>query len=247
MITITIPQKNKSIYQCLEDLRTYRKDLFQFLRNQRKKNNSIEWLWFTEPHKSGYPHTHIMILCDSDNFSQNKTKLKKLWRNISGANLYHGLDFEYIGLIRSEINKAGVVGAVAVGADAVGAAAEYEKSDCITNVVQYIIKYMSKCLMSSVDLPTLVFHSQVAKFYHPMPRFPGTGSGAYRLWGYSVGLSPYLQKTKKEQKEGYNILSFGYAGEDSKIFYQTYNDDLFFSILQRYSKENLMNTKVIED
>lgn len=224
MITLTLPQKRKSIYCCLDELRTYRKDIFQYLRDLRKKNKSLEWIWFTEPHKSGYPHTHIMILSDSLDFNNHEKKLKSLWVKVSSANYKHGLDFEYIGV---------------VGADKDGTP--------ISNVVQYIIKYMSKSLMTSIDLPTLIFHSQVAKFYNPNPRYPGTGSGAYRLWGYSAGLSPYLKKVKKEPVEGLNVLSFGYSGEDGKIFYKTYNDDLFYSILKRYSQENLIKDKVIED
>ena len=232
LITLTVPQKYKSIYQCLDDLRTSRKVIFQYLRDIRKKRHSIEWLWFTEPHKSGYPHTHIMILSDFNDFSNYEKKLKSLWHTTAGANYVHGLDFEYIG----------VVGAVADGASVDG-----EGGACISNIVQYIIKYMSKSLMSSVDLPTLIFHSQVAKFYNPNPRYPGTGSGAYRLWGYSAGLSPYLKKQKKEPIEGLNVLSFGYAGQDSKVFYHTYNDELFFSILRRYSDDYLIKNKVIED
>lgn len=226
MLTLTIPQKNKTIFQCLEDLRTYRKTIFQYLRDERKKKNSIEWLWFTEPHKSGYPHTHIMILSDNMNFSDSEQKLKSLWHVVSGANYRHGLDLRYIGAVGAVDDLSGTP---------------------IANIVQYIIKYLSKSLMSSVDLPTLIFHSQVAKFYHPMPQYPGRGSGAYRLWGYSVGLSPYLKKTKREPIEGLNVLSFGYAGDDTKTFYRTYNDDLFFSILRRYSDDNPIKDKVIED
>ena len=255
MLTLTIPQKNKTIYQCLEDLRTYRKTIFQYLRNERKKHLSIEWLWFTEPHKSAYPHCHIMILSDKADFMKHEKKIKTLWHDVAGANYLHGAHLEYIGIVNSCMSSSDTCnnnnvddgGAVAVGAVAACDASACADSVPIANVVQYIIKYMSKSLMSSVDLPTLIFHSQVAKFYHPNPRYRGTGSGAYRLWGYSAGLSPYLQKTKKEPVEGLNVLSFGYAGEDSKIFYQTYNDNLFFSILKRHSKENLIKNTVIED
>lgn len=279
LLTLTLPQKNRTIFQNLQELQSKRKVIFQYLRDLRKKlneTNSIEWIWFVEPHKSGFPHCHIMILTKSKQFYEEKRKLKQLWKKETYASYSHGLDLLYVGVVHpvpvcpdadadavadvvADADAAVTVtdaDATVTDADAVGTAAD-GGAVVVENLVQYIIKYLSKTLLSSVDLPSLVFHSQVYKFYRPNPRWrdvertaaggyrvTSTGRGALRLWGYSAGLSPYLAVTRGAGREGVNVLSFGSSGDNARVFYQTENDDLLYAIL---SRKAIANCNRIED
>ena len=305
-ITLTIPQKDIDVYQGLVNLREYKTKFFHYMRNFRRDclnkhcNSSIEYIWFIEPHKSGFPHLHMVLFTDIDNFYDlYSSKLRDYWVNVTGGSRRHAFDIRFVSNIypnfyffneceSSSATASGVAlysAAVEVGSSTRNRAEDFPGLDSLSSqlhastpsiqfLVSYIIKYMSKCIFSSIDLPTLIMHSQVHKFYCPNPRFRevvkksdgsygrprSTGSGAYRLWGYSVGLSESLRVRRSgvgsaacagdpdvvpdalpgaESAEvcssntgvGVNVLSVGIG---KNTVYESFNGDLLFSLLRRY-------------
>ena len=270
-VTLTLPQRNISVYRGLINLRTSKKSFFHLLRNIRrdcriKLNNSlIEYIWFIEPHKSGFPHLHLILFTDIKDFDNlYSKKLCLYWSESSGASLKHGFNIKYVGycdpvdlsyIPDCELFSYTFDNSVLLDSDSdsdsdsisLNPSSNLNYSSNIQYLISYILKYMSKSLFSSIDLSTLIMHSQVYQFYKPEKRFRevrrmsdgsyrlrSLGSGAYRLWGYSRGLSVYLalDKVDEERTAGLNVLSVS-VGKNT--VWSSENSDLLLSMLNRYA------------
>jgi len=74
----------------------------------------IEYVWIMEPHKTGYPHLHVVILDDVSESAQEA--IKKLWsKNYKAGSEKHGVNFS--------VKKS---------------------SEAINSIRNYLMKYMAK-------------------------------------------------------------------------------------------------------
>lgn len=89
--------KRYSIYDSFVLLLESRSKLIQLLRNIEP---GINYLWILEPHKSGYPHCHMIIF--SKLTPSEKIHLKRMWSQKYNAGTYiNGLDIKDVKNIRS--------------------------------------------------------------------------------------------------------------------------------------------------
>ncbi len=234
MMTLTVYQRNHTISECLDNLQEHKKSLIANLRYIRSQIGYLEYLWIIEPHKSGYPHLHMMIFTKED-FMPYEERLQNLWAEKYGAaSKEHGLK------LGSHDSKG-----------------ESKRLDFLT---QYIFKYLGKSIVSensfdddkSNDMMSnpaiLVFHSQVFKKFKPVKRKRGVkkmkdgthrtfslGRGSYRLWDSSRGLKNIMRMEKKENWN--NCLSVEMikdeSEESSTNVYKTANEGLLKQIYKR--------------
>lgn len=155
MITFTVQQKlDYSDYD----------DCFKKLINSFTKFRKIlyyyygqnSWFRVTEPHKSGYPHIHMAYFYDIP--EKDYDDLKKLW-----AVKYGNSDFPDIAL---DFKRS----------------SEYENSNNLKSVKNYLVKYLTKTFNSSnMSATAKLFHSTMWKFH-------------YRAWTCSRDLSKAMKK-----------------------------------------------------
>lgn len=229
MMTLTVAQKNKSISQCLDDLQEAKTNLFMNLRQIRKEIGFLEYIWIIEPHKSGYPHCHVILFTHAD-IKEFEPRLQKLWaKKYQAGSLAHGLK---------------------IGSDE----SDYKNQDSyeqIEYLAQYIFKYLAKTLMMGLNPAYMIFHAEVWKKYKPvknwrevekMPdgsyRLHSVGSGAYRLWDSSRQLKEVMKYEKQEDFK--NVIDFKMLSDNpsdtfntDKYLYQSQNIDLLEAIMFR--------------
>lgn len=92
--------KSFSMVDSFEMLLKSRTKLIQMLRNMY---GDVEYIWMLEPHKSGYPHCHMLVFKRLSPTDQSK--LRNLWANKYGAGSFQrGLDFSEVTNIRRTRN-----------------------------------------------------------------------------------------------------------------------------------------------
>lgn len=137
MITLTTSQRGEDQEECLLKLLKYYNRLFKLLRYYF---GTLDFFYILEPHKTGYPHMHIMymkVLSDDE-----KKLIVNLWENKYGVGTHKGMDF-------SE-PKESLDGKC--------------KSGSVAFVRSYLMKYISKGLYSeSMTKGELLFNSLIKK------------------------------------------------------------------------------------
>jgi len=138
MITLTTYQRGFDQEQCLFKLLDAYNKLFKILR---KKFGTLDYFYILEPHKTGFPHMHIMYMKKFTDSEQADIKL--MWAKKYGAGSFeHGVDF-------SE-PKASDSGEFASGS--------------ISRVRGYLMKYISKGLHAETMQPyELLFNALLKK------------------------------------------------------------------------------------
>jgi len=126
MVTFTTYQTGFSVSQQFEHLKAnYRK-----LRdNMRKELGKFQYVWVTEPHKTGYAHIHMLAFCEISQAQQEK--FKRLWSEKYSAGDYeHGLNFS-----------------------------DYISKENLRSVKNYLMKYVTKSLEDFADLGTRIYNA----------------------------------------------------------------------------------------
>jgi hypothetical protein len=138
MITLTVSQRGKDPEECLFNLKKYYNLLFKLLR---KLYGTNDYFYVLEPHKTGYPHMHILYLRSFS--SAEKEHIRNIWSN------FYGVAAHDIGVNFSE-PKASDSGEFAAGS--------------IARVRGYLMKYVSKGLHSESMKPSeLLFNALLKK------------------------------------------------------------------------------------
>ena len=177
MITLTVYQAGFTPEQCLLKLMDNYKKLLDVMRHKFNKGSPVDYYYILEPHKTGYPHMHIMymkMLTDDQ-----KEWIKEKWSAKYGAGSFeHGVNF-------SE-PKASEDGGFAAGS--------------VARVRGYLMKYLAKGLFSdkqyrytiggrrvvfSMPLYELLFNSLLKK--HKV-----------RLWNCSRNFSAIMKRPETE-------------------------------------------------
>lgn len=138
MITLTVSQRGKDPEECLFILKKYYNLLFKLLR---KLYGTNDYFYTLEPHKTGYPHMHILYLRSFS--SSEKEHIRSLWSD------FYGVADHNIGVNFSE-PRASDNGTFAAGS--------------IARVRGYLMKYVSKGLHSEAMKPyELLFNALLMK------------------------------------------------------------------------------------
>lgn len=138
MITLTVSQRGFDPEECLFRLLKNYVKLFKILR---KRYGTLDYFYILEPHKTGYPHMHIMYM---KTFTDNeKQEIKTIWAEKYGAgSLENGVDFS---------------------APRASDSGEF-KSGSISRVRGYLMKYISKSLHAETMQPNeLLFNALLKK------------------------------------------------------------------------------------
>lgn len=238
LLTLTTYQKGFSISDCLERLQENKKILSYTLRNARKKIDFFEYLWVIEPHQSGYPHAHFILLTSIPLDEDFETQLREVWsKKLEVGDWEHGLK---LGSDEREDNKS---------------------SKQIEFLAQYLFKYVGK----SINIMTpayLVYHSQIWKRYCPAAEHKGQayqctvevlpdgshkvispGKGSYRLWGCTKKLSEIMKDEVIPTSDNYLIVSTVTADRQTKI-YEKKNVELARNIFKRHRREAYDEIKI---
>lgn len=89
MITLTVFQRGFDPEECLIKLLKNYVKLFKILR---KRFGTLDYFYILEPHKTGYPHMHIMYMKRLTDVE--KQEIKTIWAEKYGAgSIEHGVDF----------------------------------------------------------------------------------------------------------------------------------------------------------
>lgn len=160
MLSLTVPHKHLDYEECMCRLKAAKKRLVRKLRDL----GYLTRVWFHDPHKSGYAHTHMLVMGD---ISDSRIHSLKLWWskqfNYATGSFEHGLHVKRIN------EKSGD---------------EAYKSGSVHNVVSYLMKYLAKNFNfnSSERIPPkiLVFNAVLWK----------TKS---RLFGFTSDISAYVK------------------------------------------------------
>lgn len=203
LLSLTTSSRGKTIQEAFKDLRFGWRGLSNCLRDLRKKYcRSFEYIYVYEPHKSGYPHMHVVLFGVLD--SNDIKRLKKLWSDKYGIGSYeHGLDIS---------------------------SPSYHQE--ISYVRAYVLKYIQKTLdFSDMSVSHFVFLAVLWSFYDPSkwvwkkPYWTRTGNfspkpdpdkgggGVFRLWGCSRALSAVMKQKQIEYDGSDNSVVYSYDGE----------------------------------
>jgi len=138
MITLTTSQRGLDPEQCLFKLLEYYNKLFKILR---KRFGTLDYFYILEPHKTGYPHMHIMYMKKLTELEQNE--IKTIWsKKYEAGSFENGVNF-------SE-PRASETGEFASGS--------------ISRVRGYLMKYISKGLHAETMQPyELLFNALLKK------------------------------------------------------------------------------------
>jgi len=204
LITLTTSHRGKDIYEAFDDLKN---GWFHLYKHLQLKYPKFDYYYIFEPHKTGYPHIHVMIFEDipNDVLNEFKTLWSKKW-NLGSYN--HGLDGD-------NRNEDGV------------------KED-ISSLRNYLMKYLSKSIMAyssnvndkNVEMTPAIF------VFHSV-----AWDGKYRLWGCSRALSKVMRPEKKEcddNIEWFKIQITGTLFEPCTIWDCDDEGDLRELVLIRY-------------
>lgn len=138
LVTLTVSQRGKDPEECLFILKKYYNLLFKLLR---KLYGTNDYFYVLEPHKTGYPHMHILYL-RSFSFAE-KEHIRCIWSD------FYGVAKHDIGVNFSE-PRASENGAFAAGS--------------IARVRGYLMKYVSKGLHAESMKPSeLLFNALLKK------------------------------------------------------------------------------------
>ena len=75
----------------------------KLIQNLRNIYDDVQYIWILEPHKSGYPHCHMLVFKKISPVEQ--VKLKSMWANkYETGSFQHGLDFTDVTNIRKTRN-----------------------------------------------------------------------------------------------------------------------------------------------
>ena len=204
LLSLTTSSRGKTIREAFEDLRFGWRGLSNCLRDLRKKypERSIEYIYVFEPHKSGYPHMHVVLFGKLE--AADIDRLKKLWSDKYKLGSYaHGLDIS---------------------------SPSYHQD--ITYVRAYVLKYIQKTLdFTDMTVAHFVFLAVLWSFYDkskwvwkepywtktgkflPRPDPEKGGGGVFRLWGCSRALSAVMKKKEAEYDVSENSVSYSIDGE----------------------------------
>ena len=187
LMSLTTSSRDKTIKEAFDELRDGWRGLSNVIRNMRRENNrNLEYLYIYEPHKSGYPHIHVIlfgVLTDADIH-----RMKALWSEKYGCGSYeHGLD---VSMPEEDQHRV----------------------DDFEHIRAYILKYLQKGIdLDSMKLADFVFNAVMWSFYdksqwsYKIPYWTAsgkfapksTGGGAFRLWGASRGLTSVMKYEPK--------------------------------------------------
>ena len=198
LMTLTTSNKGKTIKEAFDELRDGWHGLTHCIRNLRVKYGiDVEYIYVYEPHKSGYPHMHVVLFGDLTD-----------------------LDFERIKLLWSKKYK---VGSYEHGVNISAPRKQQE----IEYVRAYILKYVQKTMdFENMSPSQFVFLAVMWSFYdksqwsYKIPYWTAsgkfspksTGGGVFRLWGASRSLTAVMQKRDTEfdgTGYGVNYARFG--------------------------------------
>lgn len=199
LLSLTTSSKDKSIKEAFVILREGWKNLSHAIRNFRQeKGTDIEYIYVYEPHKSGYPHMHVVLfgnLTDTD-----IERLRRLWSDKYKIGSYeHGLNIS-----------------------------APRKQDEIEHVRAYVLKYIQKTMdFENMTVPHFVFLAVLWSFYDKKQwswKIPywtasgkfapkSTGGGAFRLWGASRQLTQVMKFDAKEIDATQNGVQYARFGE----------------------------------
>lgn len=196
LLSLTTSSKGKTIREAFEELRAGWRNFAHVLRNFRRTRD-IEYLYVYEPHKSGYPHMHVVLFGDLSD--DDIERLRRLWSESYGIGSYeHGL----------HVSKP-------------------RKHQEVEHVRAYILKYVSKSLdFENMSVAHFVFLAVLWSFYDrsqwstKIPYWTAsgkfapksTGGGAFRLWGSSRCLTAAMQYVPAEidaSQAGVNWARYG--------------------------------------
>ncbi len=98
MLTLTTYQDGRYSVSCKggvttieESFRLLKKGWMRLSMWLRKYYPTLEYVWMTEPHKTGYPHIHVLLFGTIPQVSQEK--LRRLWEKYGCGSYENGLKF----------------------------------------------------------------------------------------------------------------------------------------------------------
>ena len=224
LMSLTTSNRGKTIKEAFDELRNGWRGLANTIRKMRlEKHTDYEYLYIYEPHKSGYPHMHVIIfgvLTDADIH-----RMKKLWSDKYGCGSYdHGLD-------------------VSMPEE------DQHRIDDFEHIRAYILKYLQKGIdLDSMTLSDFVFNAVMWSFFdksqwsYKIPYWTAsgkfapksTGGGAFRLWGASRGLTAVM-------KEQLKVMDATHYGENWQRLGEQIPEvikDISFGAMKRFLCEN---------
>ena len=224
LMSLTTSNRDKTIKEAFDELREGWKGLTYTLRKMRtEKGGNIEYLYIYEPHKSGYPHIHVIlfgVLTDADIH-----RMKNLWSNKYGCGSYeHGLDVS----MPDE---------------------DQHRIDDFEHIRAYILKYLQKGIdLDSMTVADFVFNAVMWSFYdksqwsYKIPYWTesgkfapkSTGGGAFRLWGASRGLTAVMKERMKEMDATNYGVNWQRQGEQIPEVVK----EISFEAMKRFLNEN---------
>lgn len=201
MMTLTLSHRDVTIPEAFRILREGWRALTANLRAFRRDDGTLEYIYVYEPHKSGYPHMHVILFSDclSD---RDFERLRKLWADklVEQASYEHGLN----------IVKPRSYNDV-----------EYLRA--------YLLKYIQKSFdFENITPSTFVYLACLWDFYDRskwsqklcVPKKNGgyravsTGGGAFRFWGASRALTAVMKYESKEIDATRNFVNYQRFGEE---------------------------------
>ena len=200
LLSLTTSSRDKTIKQAFEALRDGWRKLAHTLRKIRDERGiELEYIYVYEPHKSGYPHMHVVLFGDLTD--ADFERMRKLWSGKYKIGSYeHGL----------HISKP-------------------KKHQEIEHVRAYILKYIQKSIdISKMDIAHFVFLAVLWSFYdrtqwtQKIPRKTrtgrwvpvSTGGGAFRLWSASRALTAVMKEKKIDIDISSYAVNYARYGED---------------------------------
>lgn len=178
LLSLTTSSKDKTIKEAFVALRDGWRNLAHVLRKMRESTPILEYIYVYEPHKSGYPHMHVVLFGDLTD--DDIERLRRLWSDKYQIGSYeHGLNIS----------------------------APRRQSE-IEHVRAYVLKYIQKTMdFENMTLPHFVFLAVLWSFYDKSQwswKIPywtasgkfapkSTGGGAFRLWGASRQLTAVMR------------------------------------------------------
>lgn len=200
MITFTSYQDNEmpdgvnkdrlSWFNAMENIKSGLRKILEFLRHQ----GDLNYVWVFEPHKTGYPHVHLLIFGEVaewlDN-PENKKKIRELWTekyNIAKKTKYDGdsgIGVDYT------VKRPGE---------------ESDEDAPINSISNYLMKYFNKNfgeVLSSYETDSKSFEQMNwgEIIYNACMYFTG-----YRTWGASQDVASVMKTEESESEAEYKNL-----------------------------------------
>lgn len=226
-ITLTTYQQSLTQEDALINLKIGLKKLLDLLR---QRYGVIDYVWMFEPHKSGFPHLHLVYFKKLSELDRGS--LQKIWHEkYELGDKEHGLYFSPPRGSEDGLCPAG----------------------SITSIRNYLMKYVSKSLYSEA-IHEYEFHGKKIPFHMTLGELLFNSilkKTKTRLWGCSRTLSKVMARPKKENSEELECIEvdqyYGLSSEERELYPDETEAEIekhFFSVL--WTKEGGLHPDTIK-